>query len=346
MFAASVNGYTNLYIGLISVAFILSIVQRAEDGDGDDLVLAASLGLGLIGTIFSPVKALARAGQKWLQCIPALHRIRETDIIGGTTEPSMITDGDEVPLLNESLVLEDVRFQYPTADEETLKGVNLNLKAGEYVCIVGESGAGKSTLLNILTQEETTTKGQVLIDVHAVESARSYQRQIGVVLQDSNFLEGTIRDNIRMGKPDATEEEIDRAVTKSQCSRFVNDLPNGIDTFLGPNLNVSGGQAQRISLARALVRSPRVLILDEATSALDLSTEREVIDTISHLAHDDNVLVISVTHRLETTDLSNRIVVLENGKVAEEGSPRDLNQSGTLFERIRNGGEEESDRKD
>ena len=340
VFVTTVNGYTNAYLGIISFAFILSIVQRAEDGD-DDLVLGVALGLQLISTIFSPIRALTRSGEVWLQCIPALHRMRE--VYGLQKSNNEISDknsgSDTVPLLQESLVLQDIRFQYPAAREETLKGINLDLNAGEYVCIVGESGAGKSTVLNILTCEEQATMGQLLVDNHIVTNAASYQEQTSVVLQDGDFLEGTIRDNIRMGKPDATDEEIDCAVIKSQCSKFVKDLTDGIDTVLGPTLNVSGGQAQRISLARALVRSPRILILDEATSALDLSTEREVIDTISHLAQDDNVLVISVTHRLETTDSSNRIVVLENGTVAEEGPPSELNQNGTLFDKIRNGGE-------
>lgn len=340
-FVISVNAYINIYLGFIILVFLLSLIDKLENGD-EDVILAAAVGIPVIGGIFAPISKVTRAGQSWFRCTPALLRIQQ--ILGlrddADSKTNVTGDSEDTPLLSKSLDLEGVRFTYPGSETETLKGIDLKLEAGEYVCICGGSGAGKSTLLNILTRESPESSGRILVDNHPVSSDKSFRMQLGVVLQDSTFFLGSVRDNILMGRPNASEEEILQAVERAQCSGFIQNLPDGIETALSSSetLNISGGQAQRISLARALVRSPKVLILDEATSALDLTTEREVIETITRLAHEDKVLVVSVTHRLETTDPSDRIIILRDGVIAEEGPPGKLNVDGTIFSNLRRGG--------
>ena len=380
MFVASIGAWAGFITGMLILAFTVTVVDEAKRGG--DAVQIATVGLAIITRIYSPIAALTRAGERWLDAAAAFHRISEivsVDSVESSLMPKVDKHDDASTVAREptkenddeagfkpmqnSLELKDVHFSYPDAKEETLKGVDASFEAGKYVCIVGGSGAGesllsslicqysssnshkfksplltgKSTLLNILTREVIETKGRVLVDGQQSTSSDALRAQMSVVLQESAFFQGTVRDNIRMGKPEATEDEILRAVSRAQVSQFLDQLPDGLDTILDGDAKISGGQAQRISLARALVRSPRILVLDEATSALDRVTEQGVIETINSLSREDNVAVISVTHRLHTTDTSDEIIVLKDGVVAERGSPNDLNMDGTLFSNIRKG---------
>ena len=238
--------------------------------------------------------------------------------------------------------LRNVGFRYDANAPDVLNGVNAKLETGKYTYLVGGSGAGKSTLLNILTRELHPTAGSILVDNHEVFVAdvddaaaqlSKYREQMAIVFQSATFLDGTIADNIRLGMPTATDEQVAIAAERAQCTTFLKDLPDGLETRLGGSekLNLSGGQGQRVCLARALVRNPRLLILDESTSALDPHTEEEAVKTFIDLAHKENVAVVSVTHRLDTTDQCDTVLVLKDGVVAEEGSPRDLLQRQGLY---------------
>ena len=177
--------------------------------------------------------------------------------------------------INNSLELKDIRFQYSDDGPLVLKGVNATLEPGEYSCIVGGSGAGKSTLLNVLTRELTPTDGSLLLDGTAVANDATdsrmttmYRDQIAIVFQSATFFDGTIADNIRIGNTTATDEQVAVAAAKAQCT-FLQDLPNGLNTKLGSDgVSLSGGQGQRVCLARALCRNPRVLLLVSIAKAI------------------------------------------------------------------------------
>lgn len=368
---AKVNGTMNVYVTALYVAIILSSIESVRNGAGSQ-VENISIMLGVIAGLYYPVTSISRAGQHWLNVLEAIQRLEVfTRFDGGrarqkaspskgnnnhddvnpddvecgprnnnTTGASVSSSAAATaPLFSESLQLKGIEFQYPGASNLTLKGLDARFGVGTYTCIVGESGCGKSTMLNIITRELIETGGDVLIDGEKSSSrfsVESYRKHLGVVLQDNAFFDGSIRDNILIGKVDASDDEVEEAIGRAQCQQFVSQLPDGMHTQLGgDNVNLSGGQAQRISLARALVRKPTLLILDEATSALDPATEKEVIKTIKRLSVHDKIATISVTHRLDTTDASDEIFVLKDGVVYEKGTPDMLNAQGTLFSEIR-----------
>jgi ATP-binding cassette, subfamily B, bacterial len=232
------------------------------------------------------------------------------------------------------LALRDVSFAYKPG-EPVLEHLDLTIPATGYTSIVGASGSGKSTVLQLLLRFEDPSGGAVLydgLDIRDVDYA-SLLRQVGVVFQDSILLNGTIRDNIRMGKPDADEQEVEAAARAAGIHETIIRLVDGYETLIhSQGDNLSGGQRQRIALARALIRRPAILFLDEATSALDPETERAVNETVQSLATDR--AVVSVTHRLAYAAMSDRIVVLDAGKVAESGSHKELMGLGGIYRRM------------
>lgn len=287
----------------------------------------------ILSGLKSPFSQIGQGVEHWLSIVPALSRLdefsEEPDSEGDNSTES--SDSERSLVIESAVELEDIRFRYDDNAPDVLKGVNTKLEAGQYTCIVGGSGAGKTTLLNVLTREVVQTEGSILLDGKAIgNNMTEYRKQMAIVLQSATFLNGTIADNIRMGAPGATDEEVARAAERAQCS-FLNDLPDGLNTVLGSGQSLSGGQGQRVCLARALCRNPRLLILDEATSALDPHTEEEAVKTFVDLAHNENVAVVSVTHRLDTTDPSDKVIVLKDGKVAEEGNPAALYERQGLF---------------
>ncbi|RQM31009.1 hypothetical protein B5M09_013483 [Aphanomyces astaci] len=194
---------------------------------------------------------------------------------------------------------------------------------GEYSCIVGPSGCGKSTLLGCLMQLHPVSAGRVSVDGADVKqfSKRSVRDQLAVVFQQGGILNGSILDNIRYGQPTASDDDCKRAAESAECHDFIQQLKDGYDTVVGQHalVNLSGGQLQRICLARALVRKPSVLLLDEATSALDSNTEANIVATLERLTRTLDMAVISVTHRLDTTRNADLIVVMDAGSIVEYG---------------------------
>ncbi|WP_158289334.1 ABC transporter transmembrane domain-containing protein [Paenibacillus flagellatus] len=240
-------------------------------------------------------------------------------------EPDVIErDGSELPPVRAEVSLRDVTFAY-TPGEPVLHRLNLAVPIGGLTSIVGPSGSGKSTVLQLLMRFADPQSGAVTYDGHDLKEVRydSLLRQIGVVFQDSVLFHASVRDNIRVGKPDASEADIVEAARAAGIHETIVGFRDGYDTFVrqyGDSL--SGGQRQRIALARALLRKPRILFLDEATSALDPDTERSVNETIVALGRD--MAIVSVTHRLAYAALSDRIVVLDRGTVVESGTHEQL----------------------
>jgi ATP-binding cassette subfamily B protein len=235
---------------------------------------------------------------------------------------------------SENIRFEHVSFAYPPSQDEPtqashqiLRDLTLEIPRGQFVVIVGASGSGKTTLLQLILRLYDPTQGAILfdgVDLRDVTVA-SLRSQIGFVGQDVLLFDSTIRDNIRMGKLNATDREVLDAMQAAECIHLVKKLPHGLDTLVGEKgAQLSGGERQRIALARALVRKPQILILDEGTSALDSRTETALLATLRGLAGQRNITVVAVTHRLGMAPLADKVVVVREGSVESYGSHTQL----------------------
>ncbi|MGD6873860.1 ABC transporter ATP-binding protein [Sutcliffiella horikoshii] len=258
---------------------------------------------------------------------------RYTEIMD--TEPDIADAPDAVHAdLEGEIHYRNVSFGYE-GNERVLKNINLTVRAGETVAIVGPSGAGKTTLCSLLPRFYELEEGSILIDGYdtrelTLESLRS---QIGIVQQDVFLFSGTIRENIAYGKLDATDEEIMEAARRSQLDEFISTQPQGLDTVIGERgVKLSGGQKQRLAISRIFLKNPPILILDEATSALDTETERAIQESLTELSKDRTTLVIA--HRLATIKNADRIMVVTKDGIAEQGRHEELIEAEGIYSRL------------
>lgn len=258
---------------------------------------------------------------------------RYTEIMD--TEPDIADAPDAVHAdLEGEIHYRNVTFGYE-GNERVLKNINLTVRAGETVAIVGPSGAGKTTLCSLLPRFYELEEGSILIDGYdtrelTLESLRS---QIGIVQQDVFLFSGTIRENIAYGKLDATDEEIMEAARRSQLDEFISTQPQGLDTVIGERgVKLSGGQKQRLAISRIFLKNPPILILDEATSALDTETERAIQESLTELSKDRTTLVIA--HRLATIKNADRIMVVTKDGIAEQGRHEELIEAEGIYSRL------------
>ena len=231
---------------------------------------------------------------------------------------------------------QNICFHYKESEKNTLNGLNLHVKPGETIALVGESGAGKTTILNMVIGFYLATSGKLLLDGKDLSTIdlRSYRKYLAVVPQTSILFSGTIRDNIIYGCEEITDEKLDEVIRAANLKDLIDSLPDGLDTKVGEHGGkLSGGQRQRISIARALIRDPRVIVLDEATSALDSISEKLIQEAIDNLTKDRTTFVVA--HRLSTIRNADRIAVIDAGHCVEYGSFEELMEKKGIFYRMK-----------
>jgi ABC-type multidrug transport system, ATPase and permease components len=218
-----------------------------------------------------------------------------------------------------------------------LKDINFQIKQGETIAVVGATGSAKSSMLQLIPRLYDVTAGEILIDGVNVKdyNLEELHAEIGMVLQKNELFTGTIIDNLRWGRPDATIEEIEEAAKAAQAHDFIVSFTDGYNTLLGRGgINVSGGQKQRICIARALLRKPKILILDDSTSAVDTETEQKIRYNLNNLLKDTTVFII--TQRINTMQSADRVIVLEDGEIDVIGKPDELIEKSKLYQEIYN----------
>ena len=293
-------------------------------------VINASLSLGTMVAfvgymerVYSPLRRLINSSTTLTQSIASIDRVFEL-----MNEKYDIVDRPNSTPLNHvqgEIELDNVSFRYDEQEAEVLKNVSLHVEKGETIALVGMSGGGKSTLISLIPRFYDVTSGAIRVDGKDIRDvqARSLRDQIGMVLQDNILFSESIAVNIRMGNPQATDEEVIQAAIAANAHDFIMELPEGYNTLVGERgVKLSGGQKQRIAIARVFLKNPPILIFDEATSALDLESEHTIQEAMEKLAADRTTFIVA--HRLATITHADRIVVMEHGRITEVGSHEEL----------------------
>jgi ATP-binding cassette subfamily B protein len=230
-----------------------------------------------------------------------------------------------------------VFFRYSGGENDVLKDISFHIRQGETIAVAGATGAAKSSMLQLIPRLYDATSGEILIDGINVKdyNLEELHAATGMVLQKNELFTGTIIENLRWGKPDASMEEVEEAAKAAQAHDFIMSFTDGYDTLLGRGgINVSGGQKQRICIARALLRKPKILILDDSTSAVDSDTEQKIRYNLSNLLKETTVFII--TQRINTMQSSDRVIVLEDGEIDAIGKPEELMERSKLYQEIYN----------
>lgn len=261
---------------------------------------------------------------------------RENEVFSTISEITDVTESKKDTILNGRIVFDNVSFAYDPADENlVLDGINFTAEPGETVAILGATGAGKSTLVSLIPRLYDVSSGSITIDGSDTRqiSLEHLRRKIGYVMQQAILFSGTIRDNIRYGRPEATDEEVEQAAKAAEAHHFILELPQGYDTVLGQRgINLSGGQKQRLSIARALLIQPTILIMDDSTSALDAATESRIRQMLKkRLSSSTNIMI---AQRVTSVIDADRILILENGRIAVQGTHDGLMSSSEIYRDI------------
>ena len=321
------------FLGIVVISILLFyggnlvLVDKSLDGS---LFIAY---IGLAYNILTPAKAISKASYQVKNGLAAAERVFEVLEFENTITDKV--DAIELKTFKDEIRLKNITFSYD--DEPVLKCFSLAIPKGKTVALVGQSGSGKSTIANLLTRFYDVNDGEILIDNQNIKdiTMKSLRDLTGLVTQDSIMFNGTIKDNIKLGFLDASDEEVINALKIANAYEFVKDLPLGIETNIGDSGNkLSGGQKQRLSIARAVLKNPPIMILDEATSALDTESEKLVQDALENMMQNRTSIVIA--HRLSTIQKADTIVVMQKGEIVEQGSHEELIALNRTYSRLVN----------
>ncbi|MGL4383690.1 MAG: ABC transporter ATP-binding protein [Flavobacterium sp.] len=315
------------FLGIITICVLLwfggQMVLTDKLPNGKALLDGAKFlaYMGLAYNILTPAKAISKASYQVKGGLAAAQRV--FDVLEVENEITSKENAIHKNTFESSIAIKNINFKYE--DEKVLKDFSLEVKKGQTVALVGQSGSGKSTIANLLTRFYDVNDGQIQIDNNDIKEIdlHSLRGLIGLVTQDSILFNDSIKANIALGNPNATDEEIIEALKIANAYEFVKDLPNGIHTNIGDSGNkLSGGQKQRLSIARAVLKNPPIMILDEATSALDTESEKFVQVALEDMMQNRTSIVIA--HRLSTIQKADVIVVMKKGKIIEQGTHEEL----------------------
>ena len=317
---SAITAFSTVVVGIIGVIMIVI---------GGRAILTGAMTLGdfvlylvLTGLMAAPVVQIASIGTQISEAFAGLDRIRE--LLEMDTEDEEDSQKAALGAIDGEIVFDHVSFEYNTG-VPVLKDVSFRAPAGTTTALVGSSGSGKSTLISLVMAFNRPATGRLLVDGRDLTTVRlrDYRSQIGVVLQDNFLFDGTVGDNIKYGRPDATDEQIREVARIAHADEFIDGFEKGYDTVVGERgVKLSGGQRQRVAIARAILADPRILVLDEATSSLDSESEALIQDGLHSLRQGRTTFVIA--HRLSTIRSADQILVLEHGEIVERGTHREL----------------------
>ena len=325
------------FMGIVAIAVLLwyggNMVLVETFADGSPLLEGSKFlaYMGLAYNILTPAKAISKASYQVKSGLAAAERVFDVLEVENTIPDKQ--NAIQKTSFDSNISIENINFKYK--DALVLKDFSLTIPKGKSIALVGQSGSGKSTIANLLTRFYDVNDGNIKIDGNDIRdlNTKSLRNLMGLVTQDSVLFNDSIKNNILIGKENATDDEIIEALKIANAWEFVKDLPNGIDTNIGDSGGkLSGGQKQRLSIARAVLKNPPIMILDEATSALDTESERLVQDALENMMKNRTSIIIA--HRLSTIQNADEIVVMHKGKIAEQGKHQELIAKNGVYKKL------------